>query len=350
VEALDTSIGAIDDVESFLESPVLGVIPHLDVRGEMADQNQAVTFDKETEEKYAFLISLFLPESRAVEAIRGLRTNLIFAGLEQSLKTVMVTSATPTEGKTTVAINLAIVLAQLGKRTLLVEADLRNPFLHHAFGIAKEPGFTDVVIGSARLDEAVLTFSDFVLGKAGLESLVDRPGIDNLALLPSGHQPPNPTEFLSSQALTTFLAEIRERYDYVVLDCAPILPVADPTILGSRVDGTLLVVRVGSVARAALRRAKALLEGARARVLGVCLTGVKAEVSPDYAEMGYYRYRYGAREGRTAESSRRRGGRGPERVTAGGATLLFLLALALLAALWGLRMELWKLPFLSRFP
>jgi Mrp family chromosome partitioning ATPase/uncharacterized protein involved in exopolysaccharide biosynthesis len=298
VEALDTSIGAIDDVESFLGSPVLGVIPQLDVRGEMADKDAAVLLDKETEEKYAFLISLFLPESRAVEAVRALRTNLIFAGLEHDLRTIMVTSATPMEGKTTVAINLAVVLAQLGKRTLLVEADLRNPFLHHAFGMAKEPGFTDVVIGSVKLEEAVLTFSDFVLGKAGLESLVGRPGIDNLTLLPSGHQPPNPTEFLSAQAMTGFLSEVRKRYDFVVLDCAPILPVADPTILGSRVDGTLLVVRVGSVARAALRRAKALLEGARARVLGVCLTGVKAEVSPDYAEMGYYRYRYGPRETR----------------------------------------------------
>jgi len=351
VEALDTSIGAIDDVESFLESPVLGVIPHLDVQGELADERSGITLDKETEEKYAFLISLFLPESRAVEAIRTLRTNLIFAGLEQDLRTIMVTSATPMEGKTTVAINLAIVLAQLGKRTLLVEADLRNPFLHHAFGIAKEPGFTDVVIGSARLEEAVLTFSDLVLGKAGLEGLVGRAGIDNLMLLPSGHQPPNPTEFLSAQAVGTFLAEVRQRYDYVVLDCAPVLPVADPTILGSRVDGALLVVRVGSVARAALRRAKALLEGARTRVLGVCLTGVKAEVSPDYAEMGYYRYRYGGREQRAARSAGWLGGsRQPRAARPGTVALLVALLFALAGVLWSIRLGYLTAPRLPRLP
>ncbi len=345
-EALDTSIGAIDDVESFLDSPVLGVIPHLDIRGELSEEGgPPVTLDKETEEKYAFLISLFLPDSRAVEAIRALRTNLLFTGLEQELKTIMVTSATPMEGKTTVAINLAIVLAQLGKRTLLVEADLRNPFLHHAFGIPKEPGFTDVVIGSARLDEAVLTFSDFVLGKAGLESLIDRPGIDNLFLLPSGHQPPNPTEFLSAQALTNFLADVRGRYDYVILDCAPVLPVADSAILGSRADGALLVVRVGSVARAALRRAKTLLEGARARILGVCLTGVKAEVSPDYADMGYYRYRYGARE-RTAARSAGPLTRLPERpgARARSLVLLLLLVLALAAGFYAWRTGHLRLP------
>ncbi|HEV8306491.1 MAG TPA: AAA family ATPase [Methylomirabilota bacterium] len=348
VEALDTSIGAIDDVESFLESPVLGVIPHLDIKGELSDEPDQPPLDRETEEKYAFLISLFLPNSRAVEAMRALRTNLLFTGLEQDLKMVMVTSATPMEGKTTIAINLAILLAQLGKRTLLIEADLRNPYLHHAFGIPKEPGFTDVVIGSARIDEAILTFSDFILGKAGLESLIERPGIDNLFLLPSGHQPPNPTEFLSAQALTSLLAEVRQRYDFVILDCAPVLPVADPTILGSRVDGTLLVVRVGSVARAALRRAKALLEAARARVLGVCLTGVKAEVSPDYAEMGYYRYRYGARRGESAQPA------GPlgrvraaftDRVS--GLVGLSVLLVALAAVYWAVRLGYLTLTFLS---
>ena len=303
IEALDTSIGAIDEVESLLETSVLGVIPHFDLKEELpAQEDGAVVLDKESEKRHAFLIGLFLPGSRPAEAFRGLRTNLLFSGLDRDSKTIMVTSSTQMEGKTTVAINLAIALVQLGKRTLLVEADLRNPFLHHAFGIPKDPGFTEVLVGSATLEEAIRSFPDFVLGAAGVESLIDRRGIENLFLLPSGHQPRNPTEFLSAEKVGTFLDEMRQRYDFIVVDCAPILPVADPVILSSRVDGTLLVVRVGSVARAALRRAKVLLEGARARVLGVCLTGVKAEVSPDYAEMAYYRYRYGHRKERVAPS------------------------------------------------
>jgi Mrp family chromosome partitioning ATPase len=303
VEGLDTSIGAIDEVESLLETSVLGVIPYIDVRQDLSEEKgAAVTLDKETEEKYAFLLSLFLPESRIAEAFRVLRTNLLFSRLGGELKTLMVTSSTQTEGKTTVAINLAIVLGQLGKRTLLVEADLRNPFLHHAFGIPKDPGLTEVLIGSAKLEEAIRSLPDFILGTAGVEGLIDRRGLDNLFLLPSGHQPPNPTEFLSAEGVTTFLADMRQRYDYVILDCAPILPVADPAILGSRVDGTLVIVRVGTAARAALRRAKTLLEAAHARVVGVCLTGVKAEVSPDYAEMAYYRYRYGDHKKRPAPS------------------------------------------------
>jgi Mrp family chromosome partitioning ATPase/uncharacterized protein involved in exopolysaccharide biosynthesis len=297
VETMDTSIGAIDDVESLLETSVLGVIPDLDVEAELAhEKGESVSLDQETKEKYTMLLSLFLPKARVVEAFRALRTNLFFSGLERDLRTLMITSSTQMEGKTTVAINLAIGLAQLGKRTLLVEADLRNPFLHHAFGIPKEPGVAEVVIGSVPLDEAVRSFPDLILGRAGIEGLIDRPGIDNLYLIPSGDQPSNPTEFLSAQGMADFLAEVRERYEYVVFDAAPILPVADSSILGAHVDGTLMIVRVGRVARAALRRAKALLEGARAQVLGVCLTGVRAEVSPDYAEMAYYRYRYGPRK------------------------------------------------------
>jgi len=349
VETLDTSIGAIDEVESLLETPVLGVIPHLDVKAELSEERgEDVVLDKETEDKYRFLISLFLPKSRVAEALRALRTNLLFSGLERDIKTVLVTSSTQMEGKTTVAINLAITLAQLGKRTLLVEADLRNPFIHHAFGIPKEPGFTEVAIGSANLDEATRSFVDLILGKVGVEGLTEQRGLDNLFILPSGHQPPDPAEFLSAQGVASFLADIRQRYDYVVIDSAPVLPVADTSVLGSRVDGALFVIQVGQVARAALRRAKSLLGAAKARVLGVCLTRVRAEVSPDYAEMAYYQYRYGAREQRATPAA---GGLGfltfgrKGKLVLGG--LLVLLLLALAVGIWAWRLGGFKLPVLS---
>jgi Mrp family chromosome partitioning ATPase len=351
VEALDTTIGAIDDVESLLQTSVLGVIPYLDLKAELEEEHlEAADLDDESKEKYAFLISLFFPKSRVVEAIRALRTNLLVSAVERDLHTILVTSATQREGKTTVAINLAIALAQLGKRTLLVEADLRKPFLHHAFGLPKEPGLTEVVIGSARLEEAVLGFSDLLMGKAGVEGLIDRPGIDNLFILPSGHQPANPAELLSAPGVASFLNEARQRYDYVVLDAAPILPVADSSVLGSQIDGALLVVRVGQIPRAALRRAKTLLEGARAQILGVCLTGVRAEVSPDYAEMGYYhyRYRYGVSELSPSWSVGLLGGLAAY-LGAGLKALLWLaLALALGGGIWAWRTGHVQLPSLTR--
>lgn len=346
MESLDTSIGAIDEVESLLGTPVLGVIPHLDVKAEWSDKNgEAVGLDRETLETHGFLASLLLPRSRFAEAILALRTNLLFSGLERDVKTIMVTSSTQMEGKTTVAVNLAIALAQLGKRTLLVEADLRNPYLHHAFGLPKEPGFTEAVIGSVRLDEAIRSFPDFMLGKAGVEVLMERPGIENLFLLCCGHQPPNPVEFLNAQAVANFLAEARQRYDHIVLDCAPILPVADASVLSSRVDGTLVVVRVGQVPRAALRRAKALLEAAKARILGVCLSGVRAEVSPDYAEMAYYHY--GARHREPSPSPGWLGLLSGFKEKLKHPAILLLLLLALAIGTWAWRAGLLRLPFLT---
>ncbi len=352
VETLDTSIGAIAEVESLLESPVLGVIPHLDVKAELSEElEKDVTPDRETEEKYKFLASFLLPRSRVAEAFRALRTNLLFSGLERDVKTIMVTSSTQMEGKTTVAINLAITLAQLGKRTLLLETDLRNPFIHHAFGIPKEPGFTEVVVGSASLDEATRSFVDLLLGKVGVEGLIEQRGLDVLFLLPSGHSPPDPAEFLSAHGVADFLADIRQRYDYVVIDSSPILPVTDTSVLASRADGILLVIQVGRVARAALRRAKSLLEAAKGRVLGVCLTRVRAELSPDYAEMAYYQYRYGGQERRAARAAGwgsllmlgRKG-----KLMLG--LLLILLLLLLAVGIWTSRVGGLKAPFLSAYP
>jgi uncharacterized protein involved in exopolysaccharide biosynthesis/Mrp family chromosome partitioning ATPase len=277
VEALDTSIGAIHDLESLLETPILGVIPHVE----------------EASDPLAFLPTVFAPRSPIAEATRGLRTNLLFRVLERDVKTLVVTSTAQAEGKTTIAINLAVALAQLGKKTLLVEADLRNPSIRHVFGIRRDPGVTDVVLGSVSLEDAALNFADLMLGKPGMEQLLDSPGTDNFFLLPSGLRAPNPSELMSSQGFTALLAEARQRNDYVILDSAPVLSVADASILAAQADAILCVVRVGYVPRAALRRAKGILDGTRTAFLGVCLNGVKAEGSPDFHEITYYKYRYG---------------------------------------------------------
>jgi capsular exopolysaccharide synthesis family protein len=245
-----------------------------------------------------FLVSLLSPQSTVAEAYRSLRTNVEFLSLEKNVKTLCITSASLMEGKTTTAINLAITIAQMGKRTLLVEADLRKPFLHHAFGIPRDPGLTEVIVGNKEWRECLRTTTDLMLGPLGVERLMTMPNVDKLFLLASGTPPPNPAEFLNSQRMQDLIAQFREQFDFVIFDCPPILPVTDAAILASKTDGTLMVYRVGKIARSALKRAKALLENVRGRVLGVVLTGLKAETSADYEELQYYRYAYGHEPGR----------------------------------------------------
>jgi len=295
VETLDTSIAAIHDLESLLETPILGVMAHLDPDAEDAANEHASTVSETAGgDGFAFLPTIFAPRSALAEAVRGLRTNLLFRVLDRDVKTIVITSTSQAEGKTTIAVNLAIALAQLGKKTLLVEADLRNPSIYRIFGSRRSPGLTDVVLGSVALDDAVQNFADLMLGHAGMEHLLDAPGTDHFFLLPSGLRAPNPSDLISSRGFTTLLAEARQHYDYVILDSAPVFSVADASILASQADGILCVVRVGHVPRAALRRAKGMLDRTKTPLLGLCLNGVRAEVSPDFHELSYH-YRYGAR-------------------------------------------------------
>ena len=300
VESLDTSIGAIQDVESYLDVPVLGLIPLIDP---LKDPLLAPPDDEDATSPIGrmrpFLVSLLNPRSTVAEAYRSLRTNVEFLSLEKNAKAICLTSASLMEGKTTTAINLTISIAQTGKKTLLVEADLRKPFLHHAFGIPRDPGLTEVILGNKDWRECLRTSTDFMLGPLGVDTLMSTPNIDKLYLLTSGTPPPNPAEFLSSQRMSDLIASFREEFDVVVFDCPPILPVTDAAILASKTDGTLIVYRVGKIARSALKRAKTLLENVHGRVLGVVLTGLRAETSPDYEELEYYRYAYGQEPGRS---------------------------------------------------
>jgi capsular exopolysaccharide synthesis family protein len=300
LESMDTSIGTIQDVESYLDLPVLGLIPLIDpVKDPLLappdDEDEASPLGR----MRPFLVSLLNPRSTVAEAYRSLRTNVEFLSLEKNAKVMCMTSASLMEGKTTTAVNLAISVAQMGKKTLLVEADLRKPFLHHAFGIPRDPGLTEVIVGNKDWRECLRTATDLMLGPLGVDTLMNTPNIDKLYLLTSGTPPPNPAEFLNSQRMNELIAAFREEFDVVIFDCPPILPVTDAAILASKTDGTMIVYRVGKIARSALRRAKILLENVRGRVLGVVLTGLKAEISSDYEELEYYRYAYGQEPGRS---------------------------------------------------
>jgi capsular exopolysaccharide synthesis family protein len=301
LESMDTSIGTIQDVESYLESPVLGLIPNIDAaKDAMLAPPEGEEEDSALRKMRAFLVCLLSPRSTVAEAYRSLRTNVEFLSLEKNVRTLCLTSASLMEGKTTTAINLATTLAQMGKKTLLVEADLRKPFLHHAFGIPRDPGLAEVIVGNKDWRECLRTVTDLMLGPLGVEKVMAAPNIDKLHLLTSGTPPPNPTEFLNSQRMSDLIASFRQEFDVVIFDCPPILPVTDSAILASKTDGTLIVYRVGKIARSALKRAKVLLENVRGKVLGIVLTGLRAEVSADYEELEYYRYAYGHEPGRAA--------------------------------------------------
>ena len=332
LESLDTSIGTIQDVESYLEVPVLGLIPQIDpTRDPSLAPPEGEEKDSALSKMRRFLICLMSPKSTIAEMYRSLRTNIEFLSLEKNVKTLCVTSSTLMEGKTTTAINLATSMAQMGKKTLLVEADLRKPFIHHAFGITREPGLAEILLGNRDWHECLRTVSDLILGPLGMENVTSVPNIDKLHLLTSGNPPPNPAELLNSQRMTDLIAALRQEFDIVIFDCSPTLPVTDAAILTAKTDGALIVYRVGQTARAALKRAKVLLENVGGKILGVVLTGVRAEVSPDFEALEYYRYSYGHEPG--GRTSARRGGRSRQMAPRASIFLLISLSLLLIGAL-----------------
>lgn len=291
-ESFDTSIGTIEGVEEFLKVPVLGVIPQFD---EMILKKETATIlpadtSPDMVEILSKLVCLYSPKSVLAEAYRALRTNIQFSVTGRGdFKTLMFTSAGLGEGKTTTIVNVALALAQDGKRVLLVDADLRRPVVHARFGLQREPGLSEVLTGSVQWKEAVRTVTDLMIGSLGVDRVMSAPGLDNLHILTSGKIPGNPSELLDSSKTTELVAELRKNYDIVLFDTPPILPIADAVSMSSRADGTVLVYQVGRIGRTALKRTKFLLEHAQAKVLGLVLTNVRSEITPEY---GYYRYEY----------------------------------------------------------
>ena len=292
VETMDTSIGTIEDVESFLNISVLGVIPHLDtdaIKDQLISRSPQVA-QAPNLEAHCHLVSLYDTKSPAAEAYRSLRTNIEFASLKKHGRAFLITSSTLQEGKSTIAANLAIATAQAGKRTLLLGCDWRRPFLYRMFGLNKVPGLTDVIMGTATLEEVIHSFTDFFSGGLSIQSMIATPGIDNLFVINCGTIPPNPSELLSSKQMEEFLAELKRSYDMVLIDAPPVLPVADALIIAAKVEGTILVYRLGKIGRGVLKRAKTSLDNVQAQVWGIVLNDLKPEVSGFSAESHYYKY------------------------------------------------------------
>jgi non-specific protein-tyrosine kinase len=210
------------------------------------------------------LVTLTQPRSPAAEAYRTLRTNLIFSSLDQPLSTLLVTSAAPDEGKSTTLANLAVITAQGGRRTILVDCDLRRPTQQQLWGLHKGArGLTSMVLDGDGLANPPMA----------------NVGIENLWVLPSGPLPPNPADLLGSRRMEEIIAALKARADLVLFDAPPVLAVTDAALLASKLDGALLVVAAGSTRREHAQRAKEMLERVHIRIVGVALTNAPVDAS-----------------------------------------------------------------------
>ena len=207
------------------------------------------------------LITLTDPRSPAAEAYRTLRTNIDFSGLDRSIHALLVTSVAPVEGKSLTLANLAVAMAQGDKRTILVDTDLRRPTLHTLFGLNNDKGLTSL----------------FIDAKGPIEPAFKDVKVPNLQVLTSGPLPPNPAEVLGSQRMLDVIAALKQRADIVLFDAPPVIAVTDAAVLGTRVDGMVLVVDAGQTRREHAKRAKEQLETLNIRIVGAVLNGASVD-------------------------------------------------------------------------
>lgn len=215
-------------------------------------------------------IAYLEPRSPVTEAYRTLRTNITYASVDHPISSILVTSAGPGEGKSLTAANLAVVMAQAGKETLLVDSDLRKPMLHRLFGLRNDRGLTSLLVQGCDPDKVVQPTQ-----------------VAYLSLIASGLIPPNPAELLGSQAMKPLMQKLKSRYEVVLLDGPPLIAVTDSALLAPLVDGVLLVIRAGEARMEMVREAKSIIESANARIVGCVLNGVRHKTR-DYQYYYYY--------------------------------------------------------------
>ncbi len=261
LEMLDTTISSREQIEERLGVPFLGIIP---------------TIDHGKDETIRDLFVHSNPRSAAAECLRSIRTNLLFMSPDRPLRTILITSSGPGEGKTTTATSLAEIMADGGNRVLLVDADMRRPRLHNAFGVQSEPGLSSLILGEGRI-----------------ETVVRATSIEKLFVLTCGPIPPNPAELLHTDGFKEILSAASQRFDRVIIDSPPAGVVADAVVISTQVDGTLVVLKSASTSRDAVARTLHTLANVNARVFGAVLNDLdlsdqKYAKYPYYHGYGYY--------------------------------------------------------------
>ncbi len=266
-ERMDWRLRSVEEISMILAMPVLGIVPSMDGRGKKAITSRGQKVHLE-------------PKSPVAEAYRTIRTAVFFSAWNGQTKTILITSPAPDDGKTTMVSNLAIAMAQAGKKTLIIDADFRKPMQHNIFGLTNEveKGLSGVLCGQVSLDDAIRACQT-----------------DGLELLTNGPEVPNPSELLNSKAFANLLKELSGRYDRIVIDSPPVTPVADSQILAAICDATILVVRAEKSTRKACQQARDTLASVGAHVLGAVVNNVSPRHSRYgyYSGYGYYDYGYG---------------------------------------------------------
>jgi len=261
LDYLDTSIKTVKEAENLLGIPTLGVIPIIkpeDVAHDSAQQH------------HQFLVVHHKPTAVASEAYRILRTNLLYQKPDKPLKSLLITSSNPLEGKTLSVSNLGVSLAHAGMNVLLVDTDLRKPNLHTIFGLDNNKGF-----------------STYFIRGGEIKDYVQDPGVPGLTVLTTGPLPPNPAELLSSITMREAVRQMNESYDFIIFDSPPLISVTDGAIIGSLVDGVALVIELGRHSREAVLTGKRLLDNVKASPSGLIFN--KSDMASRY---GYYYYPY----------------------------------------------------------
>ena len=264
IEYLDSTIKSPEEVEHYLNIPLLGVVLDHDVIGRRQDDTN----------RMRELVTLEDSRSAVSEAYRGIRTRILFSTTESQPKIILMVSAMEGEGKTISSANLAVIMARTGSRVLLIDCDMRKPRMNTIFGVEREKGVSNVLVGDCSISDAVR-----------------KTDIENLYLMPCGQIPPNPSELLGSKAMLEMLATLGKDYDRIVIDSPPVIAVTDAVVLSQFVDGVVVVLQANNTERINVQRAIELMKSVNAHIFGVILNRLDASLVK-YNHLYSYFYRY----------------------------------------------------------